>query len=84
MGGTASSLVPMGSGCFYYTPSVSFADTSLLGEASFRGKRDLEESRMYQKVSTDMNFVAREEEIVKFWRENDVFKKTVALRKGAP
>ena len=39
---------------------------------------------MYQKVSTDMNFVAREEEIVKFWRDNDVFKKSVALRKGAP
>ena len=39
---------------------------------------------MYQKVSTDMNFVAREEEIVKFWRENEVFKKTVELRKGAP
>lgn len=39
---------------------------------------------MYQKVSTDMNFVAREEEIVKFWRENDVFKKTVELRRGAP
>jgi len=39
---------------------------------------------MYQKVSTDMNFVAREEEIVKFWRDNDVFKKSVELRKGAP
>ena len=39
---------------------------------------------MYQKVSTDMNFVAREEEIVKFWRENEVFKKSVELRKGAP
>ncbi len=39
---------------------------------------------MYQKVSTDMNFVAREEEVVKFWRENEVFKKTVELRKGAP
>ena len=39
---------------------------------------------MYQKVSTDMNFVAREEEVIKFWRENDVFKKSVALRKGAP
>ena len=39
---------------------------------------------MYQKVSTDMNFAAREEEVIKFWREEDVFKKTVALRKGAP
>ena len=39
---------------------------------------------MYQKVSTDMNFVAREEEILEFWRKEDVFKKTVELRKGAP
>ncbi|MBP3657510.1 MAG: isoleucine--tRNA ligase, partial [Clostridia bacterium] len=39
---------------------------------------------MYQRVSTDMNFVAREEEIVRFWRENEVFKKTVELRRGAP
>ncbi len=38
---------------------------------------------MYKKVSTDMNFVAREEEVLQFWRENDVFKKTVALREGA-
>ena len=43
-----------------------------------------EELTMYQKVSTDMNFVAREEEIVKFWRDNQVFKKSVELRKGAP
>ncbi|MBQ2948106.1 MAG: isoleucine--tRNA ligase [Clostridia bacterium] len=38
---------------------------------------------MYQKVSTDMNFVAREEEIVKFWRDNNVFQKSVELRRGA-
>ena len=39
---------------------------------------------MYQKVSTDMNFVAREEEVLEFWRRENVFKKTVELRKGAP
>ncbi len=38
---------------------------------------------MYQKVSTDMNFAKREEEVMQFWRDNDVFKKTVALREGA-
>ncbi|MCH5332294.1 MAG: class I tRNA ligase family protein, partial [Alistipes sp.] len=38
---------------------------------------------MYQKVSTDMNFVSREEEVMQFWRDNDVFKKMVALRQGA-
>ena len=39
---------------------------------------------MYQKVSTDMNFAQREEEVIKFWRDEDVFKKTVKLREGAP
>jgi len=29
---------------------------------------------MYQKVSTDLNFVDREKNIEKFWRENDIFK----------
>ena len=29
---------------------------------------------MYNKVSTNMNFVEREKEIEKFWRDNDIFK----------
>ena len=37
---------------------------------------------MYQKVSTDMNFARREEEVIKFWRDEDIFKKTVKLRDG--
>ena len=36
---------------------------------------------MYQKVSTDLNFVAREKEIEKFWRENDIFRKSMENRK---
>ena len=36
---------------------------------------------MYQKVSTDLNFVEREKEIEKFWRENDIFKKSMENRK---
>ena len=39
---------------------------------------------MYQKVSTDTNSAQREEEVIKFWRDEDVFKKTVKLREGAP
>ena len=39
---------------------------------------------MYQKVSTDMNFAQREEEVIKFWRDENIFKKTVKLREGAP
>ncbi|NLL78543.1 MAG: isoleucine--tRNA ligase [Clostridiales bacterium] len=36
---------------------------------------------MYQKVSTDLNFVEREKEIEKFWRENDIFRKSMENRK---
>ncbi|MBD5547976.1 MAG: isoleucine--tRNA ligase [Lachnospiraceae bacterium] len=39
---------------------------------------------MYQKVSTDLNFVDREKEIEKFWRENDIFKKSMESREGCP
>lgn len=33
---------------------------------------------MYKKVNTDMGFVAREEEILEFWKEKDIYKKQVA------
>ncbi|MGN0290412.1 MAG: isoleucine--tRNA ligase [Lachnospiraceae bacterium] len=36
---------------------------------------------MYNKVSTNMNFVEREKETEKFWRENDIFKKSMENRK---
>ena len=36
---------------------------------------------MYNKVSTNMNFVEREKEIEKFWRDNDIFKKSMENRK---
>ena len=39
---------------------------------------------MFRKVSTDMNFVDREKEIVKFWKENDIFNKSLKLREGCP
>lgn len=39
---------------------------------------------MYQKVSTDLNFVDREKEIEKFWRENDIFQKSMENRKEGP
>ncbi len=35
---------------------------------------------MYEKVSTNLNFVEREKEITKFWNENDVFKKSIEER----
>jgi len=39
---------------------------------------------MYKKVTTDLNFVPREKEVLEFWKENKVFEKSVELRKGAP
>ena len=36
---------------------------------------------MYNKVSNNLNFVEREKQTVKFWQENDVFKKSVDNRK---
>ena len=39
---------------------------------------------MHQKVSTNLNFVEREKEIELFWRKNDIFKKSMEIRKGCP
>ncbi|MDR3091666.1 MAG: isoleucine--tRNA ligase [Clostridiales bacterium] len=39
---------------------------------------------MYKKVSTDLNFVNRELETLKFWKENKIFEKSVELRRGRP
>ncbi len=37
---------------------------------------------MYEKVSTDLNFVDREKETEKFWEENDIFNKSMKNREG--
>ena len=39
---------------------------------------------MYQKVATDMGFVDREQEVLKFWQENRIFQKSVDNRSGCP
>lgn len=39
---------------------------------------------MYEKVSTDLNFVDREQEVLDFWERNDIFQKSVKLRQGRP
>ncbi len=38
---------------------------------------------MYKKVETNLNFLEREKEIIKFWEENEVFKKSIETREGA-
>ena len=39
---------------------------------------------MYQKVSTDLNFVEREKQVEKFWKDNDIFRKSMENRKEGP
>lgn len=39
---------------------------------------------MYKKVSTNLDFVEREKETLQFWKENEIFPKSVKLREGAP
>ena len=36
---------------------------------------------MYQKVSTDLNFVEREKKVEKFWKDNQIFEKSMEQRK---
>lgn len=39
---------------------------------------------MYKKVSTKLNFAEREKEIRRFWKENDIFQKSIENRSDAP
>ena len=39
---------------------------------------------LYKKVNPDMNFVEREKQTEKFWRENHIFEKSIKLREGCP
>ena len=39
---------------------------------------------MYKKVNPDLNFVEREENTAKFWKENDIFNKSVKQNEGHP
>jgi len=39
---------------------------------------------MYEKVSTDMKFVEREKKVEAFWKDHDIFKKSMDSRKEGP
>ncbi len=39
---------------------------------------------MYQKVDTNLNFVDREKKVEKFWKDNDIFEKSMENRKEGP
>ena len=36
---------------------------------------------MYEKVSTNLNFVEREKKVEQFWKDNDIFRKSMENRK---
>ena len=36
---------------------------------------------MYEKVSTNLNFVDREKKTEEFWKENDIFRKSMEIVK---
>ncbi len=40
--------------------------------------------KVYKKVPTDLNFVSREKEVEKFWKDNDIFRKTLKENEGGP
>ena len=37
---------------------------------------------MYEKVSSNLNFVDREKAVLEFWKENKIFEKSLKLREG--
>lgn len=39
---------------------------------------------MYDKVSTNLNFVEREKKVLDFWRENNIFEQSIEVKKEGP
>ncbi len=39
---------------------------------------------MYDKVSTSLDFVKNEKEVLDFWKKNDIFEKSIKIREGCP
>lgn len=39
---------------------------------------------MYEKVDSGLNFVPREEAILKFWKDQDIFSRSMQIREGGP
>ena len=41
-----------------------------------------EECKMYEKVSSNFDFVTREKAVLDFWKANEIFEKSIEERKG--
>jgi len=39
---------------------------------------------VYEKVSTNLNFVEREKKVLDFWRENNIFEESIKIKKDGP
>ena len=39
---------------------------------------------MFNNVDANLDFLGREKEVLAFWNENDIFKKSLTLRDGCP
>ena len=39
---------------------------------------------MYEKVSSNFDFVSREKAVLDFWKKNDIFEKSIENREGCP
>ncbi len=52
--------------------------------AAIRLATRTEVSEMYEKVSTDLKFVDREKKVEKFWKEHNIFQKSMDSRKDGP
>lgn len=39
---------------------------------------------MYEKVSSNFDFVSHEKAVLDFWKKNDIFEKSIENREGCP
>ena len=44
----------------------------------------MEEFEMYEKVSSNFDFVSHEKAVLDFWKKNDIFEKSIENREGCP
>ena len=74
-------------GSLFVSRKSAFYDTKTFREdvhAGIRLATKTEVIEMYEKVSTDLKFVDREKKVEKFWKDHDIFQKSMDSRKDGP